>query len=55
VLLSLAIWGFITVNEKVPAWYALLYPLGAAVIIAIMIRSAARGRHIEWKGRVYGT
>lgn len=53
VLLSLAIWGFITVNEKVPVWYALLYPLGAAVMIAIMLRSAARGRHIEWKGRTY--
>ena len=55
VLLSLAIWGFITVNEKVPAWYALLYPLGAVMMIAIMVRSAVRGRRIEWKGRVYGT
>lgn len=54
VLLSLAIWGFITVNEKVPAWYALLYPLGAAMMIAIMLRSAVRGRRIEWRGRTYG-
>ena len=55
VLLSLAIWGFISFNEKVPVWYALLYPLGAGVMIAIMLRSAVRGRHIEWKGRVYGS
>ncbi len=54
ILLSLAIWGFIAANEKVPVWYALLYPLGAGVMIAIMLRSAVRGRHIEWKGRVYG-
>ncbi|HYK10882.1 MAG TPA: glycosyltransferase family 2 protein [Gemmatimonadales bacterium] len=54
VLLSLAIWGFISVNEKVPIAYSLFYPLGAAVMIAIMIRSAIRGRHIEWKGRSYG-
>jgi len=55
VLLSLAIWGFITINEKVPVWYALLYPLGAGMMIAIMLRSAVRGRHIEWRGREYGT
>lgn len=54
VLLSLTIWVFIAANEKVPVWYTLLYPLGAGVMIAIMLRSAVRGRHIEWKGRVYG-
>jgi chlorobactene glucosyltransferase len=54
VLLSLGIWGFISWNEKVPLWCALLYPLGAGVMIAIMLRSAVRGSRIEWRGRVYG-
>lgn len=54
VLLSLGIWGLITWEERVPVWYALLYPLGAGVMTAIMLRSAARGKKIEWRGRVYG-
>lgn len=54
VLLSLLIWGVICRNEAVPVWYALLYPLGAGAVTAIMLRSAARGRRIEWRGRRYG-
>ncbi|HWZ29374.1 MAG TPA: glycosyltransferase family 2 protein [Gemmatimonadales bacterium] len=53
VVLSLLIWGFICRNEKVPVWYALLYPLGAGAMMWIMLRSAARGNRIEWRGRVY--
>jgi len=41
--------------ERVPVWYALLYPVGAGMVAYIMIRSALRGsRKVEWRGRVYG-
>ena len=47
---------FIEVNrrEGAPLPYALLYPLGAAIVAFIMLRSAWRGgRRVEWRGRVY--
>jgi chlorobactene glucosyltransferase len=51
---SLAIWIGVCVSEGAPAWYALLYPLGAAMLAFIMMRSAWRGgRRVEWKGRRY--
>jgi chlorobactene glucosyltransferase len=53
-LLSFAIWLAIYRNERAPLWYALLYPFGAVVVAAIMIRSAFRGaRKVVWKGRTY--
>lgn len=53
-VLSLAIWIAIYHNERAPVGYALLYPLGAIVVAAIMLRSAWRGaRKVEWKGRTY--
>jgi chlorobactene glucosyltransferase len=33
--------------------YALLYPLGEAVVGYIALRSVSRGRRVEWKGREY--
>ena len=33
--------------------YALAFPLGAAVLIYIIIRAVARGRRVDWKGREY--
>lgn len=51
---SLVIWLVVNWAEAVPLWYALLYPIGAAMVAAIMIRSAVRGsRKVEWRGRVY--
>ncbi len=53
-LVSLLTWLVIYAAERVPVWYALLYPLGAGVVAFIMLRSAARGkRYVEWRGRVY--
>ena len=53
-LLSLAIWIAIYHNERAPVGYALLYPLGAIAVAAIMLRSAWRGaRRVQWKGRTY--
>jgi chlorobactene glucosyltransferase len=55
-VLSFATWLVIYRNERAPLIYAVLYPLGATVVAAIMIRSAIRGgRKVEWKGRRYGT
>jgi len=33
--------------------YALLHPLGAAVVLYIAIGAIARGRRVQWKGREY--
>ena len=33
--------------------YALTLPLGAAVVLFIIVRATARGRGVEWKGRRY--
>jgi chlorobactene glucosyltransferase len=39
---------------KVPLGYALGYPLGAAMVLYIVLRSTWRGgRRVEWRGRVY--
>lgn len=47
-------WVLFTFGMGIPAWYGLLYPLGASVMLYIVLRSTLRGRrHVEWKGRVY--
>lgn len=46
-------WIAVYAIERAPVWYAALYPLGAATVAFIMLRSAFRGRRIEWRGRVY--
>ncbi|HTI06132.1 MAG TPA: glycosyltransferase family 2 protein, partial [Gemmatimonadales bacterium] len=45
-LIALATWLAIYAIHRVPPWYALLYPLGAAFVAFIMLRSALRGRRI---------
>jgi chlorobactene glucosyltransferase len=52
-VISLAIWLAAYRVAQAPLGYALLYPLGAAMVAYIMIRSAWRGRNIEWRGRRY--
>jgi chlorobactene glucosyltransferase len=54
-LVSLATWIVVYAAERAPLWYAPLYPLGAAMVAIIMIRSAIRGPRIEWRGRIYGS
>ena len=52
--ISLLIWLMVNRVSGAPLRYALLYPLGAATVAYIMIRSALRGsRRIEWRGRSY--
>jgi chlorobactene glucosyltransferase len=51
---SAVFWMMISYGMKIPAWYGLLYPLGALVGLYIGLRSTWRGaRRVEWRGRVY--
>jgi chlorobactene glucosyltransferase len=52
--LSAVFWMTISYSMRIPAWYGLLYPLGAMVGLYIGLRSTWRGaRRVEWRGRVY--
>lgn len=51
--LCVILWARFSRRMSVSAWYALLYPIGAAVVSYIFLRSWIRGRHVEWKGRRY--
>ena len=62
---GLLLWSGLTVGMSTLFWmlftgrmgaspaYGLLYPLGSAVGMYIFLRSWARGRNVEWKGRKY--
>lgn len=52
--LSVLFWAAISRGMDAPAWYGLLYPLGALMVLFILLRSTARGaRKVEWRGRIY--
>ena len=52
--ISLSVWLAAYHAAGAPLRYALLFPIGAAMVAYIMIRSALRGsRRVEWRGRVY--
>lgn len=50
---ALAFWAAVYRFIGEPLWYALLYPLGFALLAYITIGSIVRGRRVEWKDRVY--
>ncbi len=52
-LASLALWALVCRAEGVPVGYAFLFPVAAGIVAFIALRSAWRGRRVEWKGRVY--
>jgi glycosyltransferase involved in cell wall biosynthesis len=52
-IVALITWVAIYAIMRAPVWYAPLYPIGAALVAFIMIRSALRGGRIEWRGRTY--
>ena len=54
-LVSLLTWIAIYAIHRAPVWYAVLYPVGAALVAFIMLRSAWRGGRIEWRGRTYSS
>ena len=51
---SALFWTLMSYGMRIPLWYGLFYPLGAAVALYIAARSTWRGRRkVEWRGRVY--
>jgi chlorobactene glucosyltransferase len=50
---SVVLWAWFTRRMGAPAWYGILYPLGAAAGSFIFLRAWVRGRTVEWKGRTY--
>lgn len=51
---SLLFWALVPMAMRIPPWYALGYPLGAATALLITLRSIWRGgRRLEWRGRHY--
>jgi hypothetical protein len=52
--LSAVFWLLISHGMRIPWLYGLAYPLGALVLLGIVVRSMLRGRRaVEWKGRQY--
>jgi chlorobactene glucosyltransferase len=50
---TLATWLAYYRAARLPMFYALLYPLGAAVTLYIAVSAVNRGSRVEWKGREY--
>jgi chlorobactene glucosyltransferase len=52
--LSAVFWLLVSHGMRIPWRYGLAYPLGALVMLGIVVRSLLRGRRaVEWKGRQY--
>lgn len=51
--ISVVLWAWFTRRMGAPAWYGVLYPLGASIGSFIFLRAWIRGRTVEWKGRTY--
>jgi chlorobactene glucosyltransferase len=46
-------WIVVYVTTRENPLYALLYPLGALVLLYIFVSAVIRGRRVSWKGRTY--
>lgn len=46
-------WALIYHGFRQRVWYALIAPLGSAMLLYIIARAVARGRRVGWKGREY--
>ena len=51
--ITLASWLWYYHAAGLPPYYALLYPLGAAVMAYVAMSAVSRGSRVEWKGREY--
>lgn len=52
--ITLAWWAFSHVMAaRIPPGYAFTFPLGASVLMYIVLRAVSRGMRVEWKGREY--
>lgn len=52
---SLLFWLAVYRYMRQRVWWALLYPIGSAAVLYIVVRAVLRGRRIEWKERAYVT
>ncbi len=52
-LVALLFWLAYYAWEQLPLWYALLYPLGLALVLYIVLLAFVRGPRVQWKGRTY--
>ncbi len=65
---NVAAWALLTTGVMIVFWalmyaavagfsplYAFAFPLGAAVVLYIILRAMVRGRRVQWKGRGYVT
>jgi chlorobactene glucosyltransferase len=52
---QLVTWAVVYRWMEAPIGYALLFPLGAAVVGLVALQAIARGADVEWKGRRYVT
>ena len=50
---TVVFWGYVYHAIGEPRRYALVYPLGAAVLLWIALVAIAKGRRVSWKGRSY--
>lgn len=52
--LSAMFWMLMSAGMRIPIAYGLLYPVGSAMVLYIVLRSTWRGaRRVEWRGRTY--
>jgi chlorobactene glucosyltransferase len=52
---ALVFWAGVYSYMRQRMWWAVLYPIGAVVVLYISAGAIARGRRIEWKERAYIT
>jgi chlorobactene glucosyltransferase len=50
---NLVWWGLVYAWLRVSPVYTLLHPLGAAVLLYVVVRAMVRGRRVRWKEREY--
>jgi hypothetical protein len=50
---TLAWWVVVYATVRENLLYALLYPLGALLLLYIFVTAVIRGRRVSWKGRTY--
>jgi chlorobactene glucosyltransferase len=50
---SAAFWIVMRRVFRAPVWYALIHPLAACVLAALLAQASWRGARVEWKGRRY--
>lgn len=50
---TLALWAVVYLVDRQNPFFALCFPLGATVLLYILVSATARGSAVEWKGRAY--